>query len=68
MAEVELKKELKELDLKYNQKEDLISFRFNKTGEYIVDLEFTDLAGNKYIKLATFIIYGSKYNQINPKT
>ena len=50
MAEVELKKELKELDFKYYQKEDLISFRFNKTGEYKVDLEFTDLVGNKYIK------------------
>ena len=56
ITEVELKVELKELELKYNQLEETVSFRFNKSGEYKLDLKFTDLEGNEYIKKPTFII------------
>ena len=68
MSEVELKKELKELEFKYNQLEEKVSFRFNKSGEYKLDLKFTDLEGNEYIKEPTFIINDFKSNQIISKT
>ena len=47
---------MEELELKYNQLEEKVSFRFNKSGEYKLDLKFTDLEGNEYIKKPTFII------------
>ena len=54
--------ELKELDLNFNQLEDFVSFRFNKSGEYKLDLKFTDLAGNEYTKEPLFIINDFKSN------
>ena len=68
IAKIELVEYMKELEFTYNPNEDFVSFIFNKIGEYKVELKFTDLAGNEYIKEPKFIIYGFKSNQISYKT
>ena len=56
MAEVELIEKQKELEFTKNINEDFVSFRFNTTGKYKVELKFTDYEGNEYIKKPIFLI------------